>query len=241
MRIGALEVGEPLEDLETMTVGVFMHGINKSAVLDPGAMVCVMHPTTYNQIPLGQRPTLQPLTLPLQGVSGHLVQPEGYASFCLEFKEGICLRQQIVVAEIDTSLLLGLNFFRKQGVEWDFKDATMVINGTVIRGEVGKTEGPKVWGVLVESETMSRPVDETCEDCYDRRDDRRDYQEDEHREVRTDKRRDTRDDGRDDRREYQREDRRGVRTYKRSYAREDRRDDQEVRDAELLKTHCKVY
>ena len=75
MRIGALEVGEPLEDLETMTVGVFMHGINKSAVLDPGAMVCVMHPTTYNQIPLGQRPKLQPLTRPLQGVSGHL-QPE---------------------------------------------------------------------------------------------------------------------------------------------------------------------
>ena len=155
-----LEVGYSEDLLESVLLPVNIHGVGEPALLDPGAQVCIMHPSVYRRMPEAQRQKLKPMDKWIKSVTGSMVKPEGQAVFKMNLGKGISIRQRFIIVETESPLLLGLNFFKRPEVSWIAGADTIDIKGNTMNCEVVSNEA-RVWEVRVQGRTVIPPGCET--------------------------------------------------------------------------------
>ena len=123
-------------------------------MVDTGATISFLHPDKYYAIPKQNRPSLEPYTLKLRMGDGALIPTLGCAVIPLQFK-GQITPQKMVIADIDSSGVLGYDFLYENAASIISQDGSLVLNGDMIQCEL-ESELPSVFRVTL-SEIVTIP------------------------------------------------------------------------------------
>ena len=97
-----------------------------NCLIDTGANLSVLHPSNYWQIPETKRPPLHSMTHRITVANGNRVQPLREVSLPLTLRNVGTIQLQVLVAEIEKSLVLRNDFLCDTGCSIDVKNKTLV-------------------------------------------------------------------------------------------------------------------
>ena len=114
-----------------------LHGVGITALIDSGATATMISDTVYNKLPQKKRPLLRAVESRMVAANGEDI---GMATFTLSF-HGKQFQLPAIVANINTEVVLGLDFMQKFSCNLNIKDCTinaedMVIN-CFMKGKMG--------------------------------------------------------------------------------------------------------
>ena len=117
-----------------------LHGIGITALVDSGATATLISDTVYSKLPQRKRPLLNPVECKMIAANGEEVFTMGAAEFTLSFN-GKLFHLPAIVANINTEVVLGLDFMQKFSCTLNFNECTLNTEGSEIncfmRGKMG--------------------------------------------------------------------------------------------------------
>ena len=115
-------------DFDSLYLVVKLNDIDISCLLDTGSTISVLHPNRYAALPPETRPALEGGDKNLKMADGGLVATYGQALFPIIIG-GQRFEQRLVVAEIDSAMILGLDFFKKHRCVLDVGKTALWVDG----------------------------------------------------------------------------------------------------------------
>ena len=117
-----------------------LHGVGITALVDSGATATMISDTVYTKLPLHKRPLLKPVECRMVAANGEDVTTIGLAEFTFPFS-GKLFHLPAIVANINTEVVIGLDFMQKFSCNLNLKECTLNTEDTVIncfmRGKMG--------------------------------------------------------------------------------------------------------
>ena len=105
-----MSTGGP-KGFDSLYVSGEIEGQQSLCLIDTGSTISVLHPSRYSSLLERDRPKLEGGTGYIKTVDGGLVQPLGQAVFNLDI-DGMCFKQRMVVADVESTAILGMDFLR---------------------------------------------------------------------------------------------------------------------------------
>ena len=91
-------------------VTAHINGMRVNCLIDTGASLTVIHPDKYYRIPAEGRPPLQSMDSHLRMADGGRLPVIGKVNLTLDFGQGVSIKQDLIVAEVEAPLVLGYDF-----------------------------------------------------------------------------------------------------------------------------------
>ena len=113
---------------ESLYLPISVNGIPTNSLLDSGSTLTVIHPDIYSQISTEQRPALAGNPIKLRMADGGLIKSLGRIQIEIAI-EGMSVKHSVVVAEVESPVVLGYDFLNKYNSSLDFGDGTLSISG----------------------------------------------------------------------------------------------------------------
>ena len=98
-----------------------MNGIPTNSLLDSGSTLTLIHPDIYSHISSEQRPALAGNPIKLRMADGGLIESLGRIQIEIVI-EGMSVMHSVVVAEVESPVVLGYDFLNKYNCSPDFGD-----------------------------------------------------------------------------------------------------------------------
>ncbi len=123
-------------------------------MIDSGSTVSVLHPDVYYDLPHDLQPVLEPSGGLLRMADGETISSFGTVMATLRVGTQ-CLKQRMVVANIEAPLVIGFDFLHEHGCVLDSREGTLLVNGEILQCEF-EDQQAAVFRVTVE-ETVTVP------------------------------------------------------------------------------------
>jgi hypothetical protein len=115
----------------TVCVRGFVQGVGCELLVDTGCSTTIVSKRVYDLISDSERPCVEVCWLSIQLADGSRKPVFGKTNLAIQI-DGVCVRQDVLIAEIMDSVLLGLDFFRDQHVTLDMGRGLMMLKGREI-------------------------------------------------------------------------------------------------------------
>lgn len=115
-----------------MYLPVCVNGIKTNMLIDSGATASLLSTEVYQSIPAKNRPNLKPIHGEMVAINGMSLEIFGYGEFNLDIG-GCCYPSTIIVAKLNTTGILGLDFLSAQECNVNMKDKSIDLDGKVIK------------------------------------------------------------------------------------------------------------
>ncbi|MCG7878901.1 MAG: retropepsin-like aspartic protease, partial [Candidatus Thiodiazotropha endolucinida] len=118
-----------------MYLPVHVNGIKTDMLIDSGATASLISVDVYEKIELAERPRLKPVKGEMVAINGMNLKIHGYCHFDILIG-GCCYSIMAIVAELNTSGILGLDFLTEFECSIELKQKCIIMDGKKIRCEI---------------------------------------------------------------------------------------------------------
>ena len=137
----------------SLTWNINIFGVNHNSLIDTGASVSVIHVEQYESIPSNVRPSLESHTIPLKAANGEPVRTFGKSTIPLVLENGKRILHPFVIADINTPVIIGVDFLVQKVQQIDLEKGMLNIDGEKHRFNIN-TEIVQTSNVYVAQDTV---------------------------------------------------------------------------------------
>lgn len=111
---------------------VEIYGLNVDCLIDSGSTLSVMHPRKFEALSLKERPPILKVDGNLRMADGGLISQLGYVTVPLTMSNGLTLKQQVVLADVEAPVILGFDFLQNHNCVLDAAQGTLSVDGEML-------------------------------------------------------------------------------------------------------------